>query len=172
MAKKNPLQSLLDLQRSYINQSRTAFQKAYDQSIQARQNAMDAVEKSLETIQSTQQEGNKLVQSAVSSYFDAIEKSVDQWKSSVQEARNVVEQRMSEFEELDADQWKEAKQRINQTVDSTDELTRHYIELFNQTVDALLDVEKQIGESAVEAAESVQENVAEAVESSKEEVSA
>lgn len=146
------IQRTFEMQREFINQN----QKMMEQTMEMQMKGMNAFGNASDAGESAHQHVVELNRQMAESYFDALEQSMDEWNASLKDARKAVEQGFDEVEEIQKETWDAFREEVEEATKSYDEMTRNFVEVFESTVESMLDAQQEAEERVVDTAQQVE----------------
>ncbi|MDX1746030.1 MAG: hypothetical protein R3324_08850 [Halobacteriales archaeon] len=141
----NPFETMLELQRRSLEQTREAIRRSADLGNQA--NAMAA--ESLESGRSVQQRGNELIRSLTEAYTSALEQMVPGETGPMGDLQRIFEDQLDAVEEVNEQSWQALEEMMEENSRAFEALTEEYLEMVDEsTEEALATLERFQGEMA------------------------
>lgn len=155
MERTNPIETMFELQRQSIEQSRRAF----EQSIDLTQSTTHAARDSVDTQRSIQEHNAELTKRALHTYIDVFEAATPRARETVRaenqdpfaESHEAVDKGFDAFDDITDDAWKAYKRAVEGNVEASDEFLQMQREFTNESINTLLefhaDLERQVTDS-------------------------
>lgn len=145
----NPLTTVLDAQRTTIEQSRDVFK----QSIDFQRRTTEALVDTLKAQQSAQTQTSTIATRAVDAYFDALEASIPGADAGLADARSAAHDNLDRFDAVQDETWDATIQAIEEGLEAYDTLSASYAEGADSAFDIFLDAHEHAGNQLNKAAD-------------------
>lgn len=152
----NPFTALFEMQRRTLQQG----QRTLEQSTQMHQQMTDAFLDTMDTQKETQKKGVGTMKSATDAYLDAVESMTPGDTVAFEDAHAAVDDQFEAFDEVHSQLWDAFERNVRENADAYETASDRYLSLLNDSLDLLVEANRQWEEQSVAAAETVDEEMA------------
>jgi len=152
----DPIEATFDLQRRSIEQSRVALERTLTLPTQVGEAALE----SLDSQERVQRDAVELQHEAVTSLLDAIDEMFPGAESSTAGVRDSVDGQYETLLENHAALFETLRERLDEGVDTYDDLSEESVETLDELVDSLADAQAELEEQSLEATEELEAQLA------------
>jgi len=152
---QNTIASLFEMQRRALEQG----QQTLEQNMAIQRQMTDAVLDTMNSQKETQKKGVGVLRSTTDAYLDAFDAALPGETRGVEDMHTAVEDQFAALDEVHSQMWEAFERNVRENADAYESLSDRYLSAMNESVDLMLEANRQWEEQSVTATEAVEETV-------------